>query len=145
MDRACTARARGHDPARRNAVVALTVAGAALRLLGDGAAARRYLEDANELASVLNPTLRAHALVQLALLAVDDKRFEDAETLVDAAARAVDEAEASALSTLVLVPALRSWFTARRAPSDDLGAELDRCERLVAGFGGVMPAYAIEA
>jgi LuxR family maltose regulon positive regulatory protein len=129
----------------RNAAVALTVAGAALRLLGDGAAALRYLEDANELASVLNPTLRAHALVQLALLAADEKRFEDAETFVDAASRAVDAEALPAQPTLVLVPALRTWLTARRAQADDVAADLDRCERLVAGFGGVMPAYAIEA
>src|SRR5262249_46353029 len=67
-----------------------------------------------------------------------------AEAFVVTAAGFVGEEEVSENPALVLVPTLRSWLMARRAPSDELRGDVERCAGLVAVLGGAMPPYAIE-
>jgi LuxR family transcriptional regulator, maltose regulon positive regulatory protein len=125
--------------------IAYAVGGCAERLLGDPVAARRLLDEGAELASVLAPTVQAQALTQLALIAVDEQRFDDADTLCAGARRIVEAEDATERPTLALVFALAASFAARRGATDEAQLQADRCVRAVRHLDGVLPAFGVEA
>jgi LuxR family maltose regulon positive regulatory protein len=134
--------------ARRDAPlvpIAYAIAGCAERLLGDSEAALRLLDEGAELASVLAPTVRAQALTQVALIALDVQRFDEAEALSATAWRIVEAEDAAERPTLALVSALAGWLAARRGATEDAKVHADRCVRAVQRLDGAMSAFAIEA
>jgi LuxR family maltose regulon positive regulatory protein len=125
--------------------IAYAIAGCAERLLGDPEAALRLLDEGAELASVLAPTVRAQALTQVALIALDDQRFDEAEALSATACGIVDAEDAGERPMLALVSALAASLAARRGATEDAKVHADRCVRGVQRLDGAMGAFGIEA
>jgi LuxR family maltose regulon positive regulatory protein len=125
--------------------VAYTLAGGAHRLLGDVVAARELLEEADELASILTPTVRAHALTQLAILAIDERQFEVAETIAESAYAILEQEGGTDRPNLALVTAVRASLAARHGAAEEVRADAESCARAVRRLEDVMPLYGIEA
>jgi LuxR family maltose regulon positive regulatory protein len=71
--------------------IARHLEGSALRLLGDHDLARAPLEEGERLAGALSPAIHAHCLHQIAMLAIEDRDWTEAGSLLDRAMRVVEQ------------------------------------------------------
>src|SRR5262249_5549714 len=110
---------RGDSPFRP---IARFVEGSALRLLGEQLPARERLEDGARLSSALHPSVHAHCLSNLALLAIDEGAIVDAASLVDQAMRAIDRYVLGERPAMALVYAVAALSHARRGATSEARA-----------------------
>jgi LuxR family transcriptional regulator, maltose regulon positive regulatory protein len=102
---------RGDSPFRP---IARFVEGSALRLLGEQQRARERLEDGARLSGALHPSVHAHCLANLALLAIDDGAITEAASLVGQALREVDRFVLGERPAMALVYAAAALSHARQ-------------------------------
>ncbi len=93
--------------------------GSALRLLGDRQLARERLEDGVRLAGVLMPSIHAHCLAQLAMLAIEEGALSESASRVDQALRVVERYSLGERPAMALVFAAAALSHARRGQSAD--------------------------
>jgi LuxR family transcriptional regulator, maltose regulon positive regulatory protein len=94
--------------------IARFVEGSALRLLGERQLARDRLEDGARLSGVLHPSVHAHCLAHLALLAIEDGAMSEAASLVDQAMREIDRYVLGERPAMALVYAAAALSHARQ-------------------------------
>jgi LuxR family transcriptional regulator, maltose regulon positive regulatory protein len=124
--------------------IACHLEGSALRLLGDHDLARARLEEGARLAGALSPAIYAHCLVQLAMLAIEEREWAEAGSLLDRAMRLVDQhffGERPAMAGLYAAAALTH---VRAGATAEARAESKHGLWLLEKLTGIGPWYVVE-
>jgi LuxR family transcriptional regulator, maltose regulon positive regulatory protein len=118
--------------------------GSALRLLGDHDGARASLEEGERLAGALSPATYVQCLVQLAMLALDEREWPEAGSLLDRAMRVVDQYFLGERPAMAGVYAAAALTHVRAGETVEARAESKHGLWLLESLTDVAPWYAVE-
>jgi LuxR family transcriptional regulator, maltose regulon positive regulatory protein len=125
--------------------VCLFLRGTALHLTGDRAGARQALGDAIELSAVAAPSVMSLSLAQSAMIAIEQKDWDEASELTDRAERVIRHAGLATYPMSALVFASCAASRAHHGRVDEAKRDVRSGVDLLATLGDFVPWYGAEA
>jgi LuxR family maltose regulon positive regulatory protein len=124
--------------------VACLLLGVSQHLCGDAEAAAATLTEGARLCAVAAPPVQALCLAQLALLAGEAGRWEDAVDLAGRATAALERQGLLDRPAAALVLGVAAWISARQGRADRAKSQLRRSRRCLSGLEDFVPWYDVE-
>ncbi|HEX7610569.1 MAG TPA: LuxR C-terminal-related transcriptional regulator, partial [Solirubrobacteraceae bacterium] len=124
--------------------VACLLLGVAEHLCGDPAPAAETLAEGARLCAVAAPPVQALCLAQLALLAGEEGRWDDAGDLAGRAIAALERQDLLDRPAGALVLGVAAWISARQGRADRAKSQLRRSRKCLAGLEDFVPWYDVE-